>query len=91
MNITIRYSTPKDLEKYTDLLQQTYEYAYSDESIGLTKDCFSKSIFNTQNTQDYLKSYLINNDSQKTWLAFNEQRLIGSITCIIIKMIKRRD
>ncbi len=83
MNLTIRPAQPTDLPAYTDLLQQTYEVAYTDESIGLTKACFSPEIFATQRTQDYLKSHLVENDAQKTWLAFSENKLVAAITCIL--------
>ena len=65
MKTTIKLASLKDLKKYTDLLQQTYQSAYTNEKLGLTADCFSKEIFATDNTQDYLKSHLINNHSQK--------------------------
>ncbi len=82
MEIKIRLAKPNDLDKYTDLLQRTYQHAYTDESIGLISDCFSKEIFATDNTQEYLKSNLIQNHKQKAWLAFVGKRLIGSITII---------
>ncbi|MFH2118578.1 MAG: GNAT family N-acetyltransferase [Candidatus Paceibacterota bacterium] len=71
------------LPQYTSLLQKTYEQAYVDESLGLTKECFSKEIFSNQETQDYLSSHLIDNDEQKTWLALEKNKLVGAITCII--------
>ena len=82
MDINIRLSQPKDLPAYTDLLQKTYEFAYVDESLGLIKDCFSKEIFQTKNTQEYLLSRLENSEQQKTWLAIIEQQVVGSITYI---------
>jgi ribosomal protein S18 acetylase RimI-like enzyme len=83
MNIIIRNSNLEDLSQYTDLLQQTYEFSYTNNEIGLTKKCFSKKVFNTLGTQNYLKSHLINSNIQKTWLSFLDKKLIGSITCII--------
>jgi ribosomal protein S18 acetylase RimI-like enzyme len=79
----IRFGTSADLNQYTDLLQKTYQQAYTNEELGLTPACFSKEIFASQHTQDYLRSHLINNDTQKTWLAFEGKELIGSVTCII--------
>lgn len=79
----VRNATTKDLKQYTDLLQQTYEIAYTNEAIGLTSDLFSKEIFASKESQDYLKSHLEETDTQKTWLTFNSNKLIGSITCII--------
>jgi len=69
-----------DIKEYTDLLQKTYEDAYTDESIGLTKECFSKEVFASTDTQKYLKSNLVINKKQKTWLAFLNSKLAGSIT-----------
>ena len=71
-----------DIKQYTDLLQKTYQDAYTDESIGLTADCFSKEIFANKDTQEYLQSHLIDTGTQKTWLAFDEDRLVGAVTCI---------
>lgn len=51
MEIKIRFARKSDLKKYTDLLQRTYQEAYTNESLGLTKELFSKEIFNTPDTQ----------------------------------------
>ena len=83
MNVQIREALATDLGKYTDLLQKTYEFAYTDTKLGLTKDCFSKKVFSTRGSQSYLKSHLNNTSNQKTWLAFLDQKLIGAVTCII--------
>jgi len=83
MNLSIRESNPEDLDQYTNLLQRTYQDTYMDESIGLTPDCFSMDIFTNEDTQKYLKSLLVNNNLQKNWLAFDNEKLVGSITCII--------
>jgi hypothetical protein len=52
----IRKANPKDIEQYTSLLQQTYQATYVDTAIGLTTDCFSKEVFNSDDTQQYLKA-----------------------------------
>ena len=80
MKFTIKLSDIKYLSKYTNLLQRVYENTYTNTKIGLTKECFSKEIFNTVNTQNYLRSNLINTENQKTWFAFDNDKLIGSIT-----------
>ncbi|OGY25658.1 MAG: hypothetical protein A2Z24_00950 [Candidatus Woykebacteria bacterium RBG_16_44_10] len=80
MKISIRIASKRDLKDYTDLLQRTYQVAYTDEKIGLTKERFSKEVFATPHTQSYLKSNLVVNDKQKTWLAFLDSNLVGSIT-----------
>ena len=79
----IRLATLNDLEQYTNLLQTTYEAAYTDNSIGLTADCFSKEIFASKDTQQYLKSHLKNDKKQKTWLTEKNKYLVGSITVIL--------
>lgn len=84
MDIDIRFGTLADLEAYTQLLQQTYVQAYVNYELGLTPDCFSTEIFNNLDTQKYLQSHLINTSTQKTWLAWNGDKLVGSITCILI-------
>jgi len=50
----------------------------------LTADCFSKAVFATKNTQQYLTSHLLNNDNQKTWVAEIESEIVGAITAINI-------
>ena len=80
MEIKIRFARKSDLKKYTDLLQRTYQEAYTNESLGLTKELFSKEIFNTPDTQKYLLGNLEVTDKQKTWLAFLKFKLIGSVT-----------
>lgn len=80
MKVSIRLARKSDIKEYTDLLQKTYQKAYTDESLGLTKNCFSKKVFSTPDTQKYLKSSLTINRKQKTWLAFFRSKMIGSIT-----------
>lgn len=84
MNFSIRLAKPTDLKQYTDLLQQTYEFTYTSPEIGLTKECFSPQVFNTPDSQKYLSSKLINSSEQKTWLVFDDKKLIASATCKII-------
>lgn len=84
MNFFIRLAKPTDLEQYTNLLQQTYEFTYTNAEIGLIKECFSPQVFNTPDSQKYLSSKLINSHHQKTWLVFDDKKLIASATCKII-------
>lgn len=70
------------MQRYTKFLQKAYEDAYTNEELGLTKDCFSEEIFNTPDTQKYLASNLELNDSQKCWLSFDGGKLVGSVTII---------
>jgi hypothetical protein len=65
MKISIRLAQKSDLLQYTDLLQKTYQDAYADEAIGLKKEYFSKEVFNTPNTQEYLESNLRVDERQK--------------------------
>jgi len=80
--VNIRLAKKSDIKKYTVLLQKTYQNAYTNEKIGLTKNCFSKKVFSTEDSQNYLKSSLVINAKQKTWIAFSGTKLIGSITII---------
>ena len=82
MKIKIRLASKRDLPAYTKLLQKTYQDAYTYDAIGLTKECFSEEIFNTEDTQKYLKSNLITDKNQKTRLALSDKELIGSITIL---------
>lgn len=80
MNVHIRLARKSDLVAYTDLLQRTCEVAFPNPKIGLTKKCFSKEVFATENTQTYLKSNLKRSPHQRTWLAVEKKKLIGAVT-----------
>jgi ribosomal protein S18 acetylase RimI-like enzyme len=80
MDIFLRLAKDSDLEQYTHLLQRTYEYSYTNKAIGLTPECFSPKIFASKRNQEYLRSNLAITVHQKTWVAFDNSKLIGSIT-----------
>lgn len=82
MEISIRFARKSDIKAYTDLLQKTYQITYTNEKLGLTKACFSRKVFSTPDTQKYLRSNLVINRKQKTWLAFLGSKLVGSITAV---------
>lgn len=82
MKINIREANLSDLPQYTKLLQKTYQDAYVDDEIGLTKDCFAEEVFNTPDTQKYLTSNLEVNPHQKCWLAFISEQLVGALSII---------
>lgn len=82
MYITIRLAKTSNLPAYTSMHQEVYEHTYVFEAIGLTKDCFSKEVFLTPSTQEYLLSNLQQNTHQKCWLAFLGKELIGSISIV---------
>ena len=67
---------------YTDFLQLTYQDAYTNDSIGIAKECFSKEVFNSTRCQKYLKTNIEVNEMQKCWLAFLNSKLVGSISII---------
>lgn len=77
--VTVREGTSADLPEYTNLLQRTYQNAYTNESLGLTAACFSREVFSSVNIQDYLLSNLTPT-SGKTWLVFSNGALVGSAT-----------
>jgi len=80
VKVKIRLARKSDIKVYTELLQRTYQDTYVDEDLGFTKELFSKEIFNTDDTQKYLRGNLEISDKQKTWLAFVGTKLIGSVT-----------
>jgi len=80
--MNIRLGTLDDLDEYTKLLQTTYTAAYTNEALGLTAECFSKEIFASEETQEYLRSHLVNSENQRTWVIEKRRHLIGSITVI---------
>lgn len=80
--ITIQLAKENHIAAYTNLLQQTYEATYTNVPLGLTKECFSKEIFDSSDTQKYLLSNLTVTNKQRTWLTFDNKILVGSITII---------
>jgi ribosomal protein S18 acetylase RimI-like enzyme len=80
MKIKIRLAKEGDLKAYTKLLQKTYEDAYVNNSLGLTRDCLSEAVFNSDHSQGYFKQNLQVTRKSKTWLVFLEDELVGSIT-----------
>ena len=82
MKVQIRHARKTDLPEYTKLLQKTYKNSYTNEEMGLTKECFSEEVFKSLNNQKYLASNLLVNDKQKCWLAFVGSKLVGSISII---------
>ncbi len=80
VKITIRLSRKSDLRAYTDLLQRTFQRTYASEKLGLKRAYFSRRVFNTESTQDYLKESLRQGSNQRAWLAFYGSRLVGSVT-----------
>lgn len=80
MRISIRLARKDDLKDYTDLLQRTYQDAYPDEKVGLTKDHFSKEVFSSDRIQAYLKSNIGQTNKLRAWLAFSGTKMIGAIT-----------
>ncbi len=61
------------------MMQATYEDAYVDDELGLTKECFSPEVFKSDDTQNYLKTKLVNTTQQKSWLALDRDRIVGSV------------
>lgn len=80
MKVKIRLARKSDLQDYNNLLQKTFQDAYTDESIGLRKELFSEEIFSSSRIQKYLASNLKVTGKQKTWIAFIDSELVGSIT-----------
>lgn len=80
LNIVIRQSNLDDLDRYTTMMQQTYEDTYVDDSIGLTAERFSLEIFTNDVTQSYLKAKLINDEKQKAWVACDGEDIVGAVT-----------
>lgn len=82
MNLSIRFATEEDFEKYSDLLQRTYEQAYVNEKIGLRKEHLSKEVFASDRIKKYLIVKLKKTNNLKTWLAFLGEKLVGVISLI---------
>ncbi len=82
MEVRIRLAKKTDLPKYAKLLQKIYQDVYTNEKIGLRKECFSEEVFSSSRIQKYLVSNLSVNDEQKCWLAFIGNEFVGSISII---------
>ncbi len=82
MKIRFRLAVIEDLEAYTALLQQVYQDAYTNKDLGLTPECFSREVFMTPSTQEYLLSNLHHNETQQTWLAIGDNTLMGAVTIV---------
>lgn len=78
--IKIRLSKRSDLRKYSSLLQESIQKAYTDAKLGYTKNLFSDKVFSSEGMQDWMKSNLYPGPKKKTWLAFLKSRLVGAIT-----------
>jgi len=80
MTIFIRQARPTDLSAYTTMIQQTDQKTYTNDSLGLTKECFSEEVFSSEDTQTYLKSKLAIADNKQTWVAVTKNIVLGSVT-----------
>lgn len=80
MNIFIRLARLSDLASYTAMVQQTDQKAYTNDSLGLTKECFSEEVFGSDDTQKYLKSKLVCTDKKQTWVVVAKNIVLGSVT-----------
>lgn len=80
MNISIRESSLSDSKSYTNMMQKTYADAYVNDSLGLTSECFSVEVFNSIDTQEYLKGKLVGNEARKTWVACDGNKIVGAVT-----------
>lgn len=80
MTVEIRLAHPDELVAYTKMLQPIYVATYVDESIGLTKDCFSEEVFASDQVQNYLRDKLTPRDGQRTWFATDDGAIVGTIS-----------
>ena len=80
MNIRIKLAKQDDLKSYLEFRQKAFEDAYVDESLGLTKNLFSKKVFSSARIIDFCKNELVVNNTQKAWLIFDGRKLVGSVT-----------
>ncbi len=83
MNIVIREAQSSDFDQYSNLLQQTYETCCVNNSIGLTKACFSKEMMSTEESVNFLRSYLKITPTHKAWVAALDGKIVGAISCEI--------
>jgi ribosomal protein S18 acetylase RimI-like enzyme len=82
-SVRIRPARKSDLNRYTSFLQRMYQQTFTDDKIGLTKDCFSKKVFSSAGRQEYIRSNLKKSREQRTWLAFLGPTLVGSVTIVV--------
>lgn len=84
VNIIIREAKSDDFKQYADLLQRTYQLTYADEEIGLKREFFDEKYWDTKQAVDYLTNHLVNSETRRSWLAFDNNKLIGSIYCELV-------
>ena len=80
-SLDIRDPKESDLSAYTALLQHAYQTAFTEPSIGLTEDCFRIENFMTDEKQvEYRSNLTDNSENEKTWLGFDKEKLVGTVT-----------
>jgi ribosomal protein S18 acetylase RimI-like enzyme len=62
------------------MAQQSYQKAYTNDSLGLPKELFSEEVFASDDTQTYLKSKLVETDTKKSWVVVTKNVVLGSVT-----------
>lgn len=80
MDVTIRLAKESDFAAYLDLMQKTYQEAFVNDEMGLTKDMFASRYFHTPTALKFFTEMMHVSDTQKCWLAFVGDELVGSIT-----------
>lgn len=80
MEVNIRLAQESDFPAYLDFMQHTYQESFVDDELGLTKDMFASQYFHTSTALKFFTEMMQVSDTQKCWLAFIEEELVGSIT-----------
>ncbi len=80
LNYKIIEALPSWADKYRIFCQKTYTAAYVRPDLGITKDLFSKEVFNSQAIVDYFNNLFKITANHKVWLALdNNNCLIGGV------------
>jgi len=80
MDIQIRKTNPEDINEFMEMCHRVYLDAYVNPKFGATSDLFSKEIFFSNDTQQYFTDLLTQSDTNISYVALVDERIIGGIT-----------
>lgn len=80
LTYSIIVATPKWKDRYREFCQKAYQDAYVNTERGITKELFSKEIFDSKFVKDYFDLLFEDVQNKKTWLALDlENNILGGI------------
>ncbi len=80
LNVEIGPASPDDALAVARFCQPIYAAVYPNDKYGLTAQQFSPEVFETENTLDYFRQILENNDQQRAYIARLGNQIVGTIS-----------